>query len=289
MKSFNDKTGTLFHYSRTPLNRWFLAIYLFFVLWVGCSIRETSLQVEIPYYRCYVFVRTLMERLKRNIVRNASVLSGKVESDEFYVKSGLKGRSYHTQIIELGRAPRKRSLKSWIGRGTFEKEHPMIVCLHQREGSITSFEVPTRKKGPIIQTIARKVKQGSIMYTDDFEAYARALPIRGYNHEFVNHSEGEYARGEAHVNNCECAANLYRMWIRKFMGVNKNNLEAYSKACELVINSRAKGMSKEERFMQILSFFWELAETFTGIRAKYIFLLIPIGLRKARSSFWASL
>src|SRR5271165_2131875 len=107
-RSFNDKTGTLFHYSHTPLNRWFTAIYLFFVLWVGCSIRETSIEVEIPYRRCYAFIRTLMERIRKKYHR---VFSGIVESDELYVKSGLKGRSYHQQIIELGRAPRKRGLK----------------------------------------------------------------------------------------------------------------------------------------------------------------------------------
>lgn len=254
LRSFNDKTGTLFHYSRTPLSRWFIAIYLFFVLWIGCSIRETSIQVEIPYYRCYIFIRTLIERLRKDSVDRCTVLSGKVESDEFYIKSGLKGRSYHEQIEELGRAPRKRALKSWRGRGTFEKDHPMILCLHQRgNGAITSFDVPTRKRGPIIQTIVKKVKQGSMMYTDDYEAYARSLPMRGYKHEFVNHSEGEYARGDTHVNNCECASNLYQMWMSKFMGVNKNNLEAYSKTCELVINSRARAMSKEKRFMQILS------------------------------------
>jgi transposase-like protein len=133
-RSFNDKTGTLFHYSHTPLSRWFLAMYLFFVLRMGCSIRETSIQVEIPYYKCYVFIRTLMERKKKSGSDDEGVLfSGKVESDEFYIKSGLKGRPYHKRIIELGRAPRKRGLKSWRGRGTFEKDQPMIVCLHQRE------------------------------------------------------------------------------------------------------------------------------------------------------------
>ena len=42
---FNDKTGTVFHYSHTPLKKWFLAIYLYFVLWPGCSIKETSLEI----------------------------------------------------------------------------------------------------------------------------------------------------------------------------------------------------------------------------------------------------
>jgi transposase-like protein len=97
-RSFNDKTGTLFHYSHTPINRWFLAIYLFFVLWIGCSVRETSREAVIPYRRCYRFIRTIMERLLfLSIVRHTK-LEGKVETDEFYLKAGLKGRSsYHEQ------------------------------------------------------------------------------------------------------------------------------------------------------------------------------------------------
>ena len=50
----NDKTGTIFHYSHTPLKIWFLAMYLYFVLWPGCSIREEiSLEIVVPYPRCY--------------------------------------------------------------------------------------------------------------------------------------------------------------------------------------------------------------------------------------------
>src|SRR5215471_19838972 len=44
-KNFNDKTDTIFHYSHTPLKKWFIVLYLFFVLWPGCSIMETSLLI----------------------------------------------------------------------------------------------------------------------------------------------------------------------------------------------------------------------------------------------------
>src|SRR5215469_13385141 len=37
-KNFNDKTDTIFHYSHAPLKKWFIVLYLFFVLWPGCSI-----------------------------------------------------------------------------------------------------------------------------------------------------------------------------------------------------------------------------------------------------------
>jgi transposase-like protein len=177
------------------------------------------------------------------------------------IKSGLKGRSYHEEIIQLGRDPRKRDLKPWRGRGTFEKDQPMIVCLHQRKGSVTYFDVPQRKRQSLLGTVRKKVKAGSIVYTDDFRPY-RSLPLYGYRHRFVNHSEREYARGDVHVNNCESASNLYQLWMSKFMGVNKHNLETYSKTFQIIHQSRMNELPREERFMRVLSC-KQAAETFS--------------------------
>jgi hypothetical protein len=47
---------------------------------------------------------------------SSTKLDGEVESDEFYIKAGLKGRSYHNEIVKAGRKPRKRGLKPWRGR-----------------------------------------------------------------------------------------------------------------------------------------------------------------------------
>ena len=71
-------------------------------------------------------------------------LGGNIEGDEFYIKAGLKGRSYHYEIVKsIGRKPRKRGLKPWRGRGTFYKDHPMITCIHQRRRKgLTYFDVP---------------------------------------------------------------------------------------------------------------------------------------------------
>ena len=72
-------------------------------------------------------------------------LDGKVEGDEFYIKAGLKGRSYHDEIVKRRRKPRKRGLKPWRGRGKFYKDHPMITCIHQRRNGMTYFDVPLRQ------------------------------------------------------------------------------------------------------------------------------------------------
>ncbi len=175
-------------------------------------------------------------------------LDGNVEADEFYIKAGLKGRSYHEEIIKsIGRKPRKRGLKPWRGRGTFDKDHPMITCIYQRTNGMTYFDVPVHKS--ILDIVCSRVKYGSTIFTDEYRAYDQ-LEEHGFIHKRIMHSKKEYVDGIVHVNNCECRSNLYQLWIRKFMGVNKYNLQVYSKTFQFIHNNRAK--TREERFIEIL-------------------------------------
>src|SRR6476646_5319507 len=93
-----------------------------------CQSYNVKKDGRIPYRKCYLFIRTVMEKIAS--LSNTNVkLKDTVESDEFYIKAGLKGRPYHEEIIKIGRKPRRRGLKPWKGRGTFEKDHPMITCI----------------------------------------------------------------------------------------------------------------------------------------------------------------
>jgi hypothetical protein len=65
-----------------------------------------------------------MEKLLSSSILSTTKLDGITEGDEFYIKAGLKGRSYHDEIVKLERKPRKRGLKPWRGRGAFYKDHP---------------------------------------------------------------------------------------------------------------------------------------------------------------------
>jgi transposase len=178
----------------------------------------------------------------------ATKLDGEIESDEFYIKAGLKGRTYHDEIVKAGRKPRKRGLKPWRGRGTFDKDHPMITRFHQRNG-LTYFDVPVKKS--LVDIVCNNVEYGSTVFTDEYRAYD-SLEEHGFKHKSINHSEKEYANGIVHVNNCECRSNLYQLWIRKFMGVNKHNLETYSKTFQFIHNNKRDTKTRKERFMEIL-------------------------------------
>jgi len=83
----------------------------------------------------------------------------------------------------------------------------------------------------------------------NYRAYDQ-LEEHGFIHKNVTHSQKEYANGSIHVNNCESRSNLYQIWIRKFMVVNKYNLQVYSKAFQFIHNNRTK--TRKKRFIEIL-------------------------------------
>ena len=68
------------------------------------------------------------------------------------------------------------------------------------------------------------MRTGSRLYTDSASSY-RAL--KGYWHEFVNHTQKEYARGDVHENRAECLFSLLKPYLRVFRGLSKCNLPGY--------------------------------------------------------------
>jgi hypothetical protein len=51
--------------------------------------------------------------------------------------------------------------------------------------------------------------------------------LQGYVHEYVNHTQEEYARGEVHENRAECVFSLLKPFLRVFRGISKANLPGY--------------------------------------------------------------
>ena len=157
---------------------------------------ETSLQTDITYatdryYICYRFVRTIMERIASSSKLDNVKLKGIIETDEFYIKAALKGRPYHDEILNSGRLPRDRGLKAWKGRGTFEKDSPMIICVHQRAQGMTCFDVHDTKES-LVSKIRRLVDchHHTKVYTDEYLA-CENLKKYGFVHKQVCHNNNK--------------------------------------------------------------------------------------------------
>ena len=97
---------------------------------------------------------------------------------------------------------------------------------------------------PIIQAT---VAQGTLVYTDEYDIYAR-LEEWGYQYEAVCHRRGEYARDkdgdgfcEVHVNTLEGFWSLLRSWLRPHRGISQEKLPLYLGFFQFVYNVRCRG------------------------------------------------
>jgi hypothetical protein len=81
------------------------------------------------------------------------------------------------------------------------------------------------------------VQAGRRLYTDSASSY-RA--VKGYVHEFVNHSQKEYARGDVHENRAEGLFSLLQPYLRVFRGVSKVNLPGYVGFFQFLRNFRQR-------------------------------------------------
>src|SRR5215470_18176234 len=151
-------------------------------------------------------------------------LEGTVEADDLYHTAGHKGQAKQGGKKALGRRARGRRKKREPGRGHYDKDRSAIIAWVSRQGSVVlqatrDFTVKTVQKAADLA-----VHTGSRLSTDSARSY-RAL--KGYVHEFVNHTQKEYARGDVHENRAECLFSLLKPYLRVFRGLSKTHLPGY--------------------------------------------------------------
>lgn len=186
--------GTIFQDSRTSLQLWFYAIYLFVCTRHGVSGKELQRQLGVTYktaWRMGQQIRILMENTE-----GVRKLMGHVELDEAYVG---------------GRRPGKR------GRGAAGKT--IVMGLQERDGKLMTEVIPNVKKPTLRDVVIRNVEPGSIVSTDELMSYG-LLTGDGYKHGTVKHGEKDWAyydyRHDAvhHTNTVESFWKLFKTSIR---------------------------------------------------------------------------
>jgi transposase-like protein len=218
-RTFNDLTDTLLHQSKRSLAYWILASFL---LCLSCSsrriARELGVHSRTSYRWCWGLRNTAVS------YETDRQLAGTVEADDLYHTAGQKGQAKHGGTKPLGRRPWGRRKKREPGRGHYDKDRPAIIAWVSRQGTVViqatkDFTVKTVQKAADLA-----VQAGSRLYTDSASSY-RA--VKGYVHEYVNHTKKEYARGEVHENRAECLFSLLKPYLRVFRGLSKINLPGY--------------------------------------------------------------
>jgi transposase len=218
-RTFNDLTGTLLDGSKRSVIYWILATFL---LCLSCSsrriARELGVHVRTGYRWCW-WLRNVALSYEMN-----RQLEGTVEADDLYHTAGHKGQAKTGGKKSLGRQPRSRRKKREPGRGHYDKDRPAIIAWVSRQGGVViqatrDFTVKTVQKAADMA-----MQAGSRLYTDSASSYRL---LTGYEHDSVNHTKKEYARGDVHENRAECLFSLLKPYLRVFRGISNTNLPGY--------------------------------------------------------------
>lgn len=205
--------GTLFESSRTPLQLWFYAIYLFTTTRHGVSAKELQRQLGVTYktaWRMGHEIRKYMAELDGD-----EPLDGFVEVDETYIGGKSKGKR---------------------GRGAEGKT--IVVGMMERNGDIITEVVDNVKKNTLQAVVQENVEAGSHIYTDELRSYNGLVQL-GYGHSKVNHGSGEYVSGDTHVNGVEGYWSILKKSLKStHIHVSRKHMNNYMKEFEFRFNSR---------------------------------------------------
>lgn len=186
--------GTVFEDTRTNLQLWFYAIFLFVTTRHGVSGKELERALGVTYktaWRMGQQIRLLMAKAD-----GFEILQGHVEADEAYVggrRSGKRGRGAEGKTIVMG--------------------------MKQRDGKLRTEVVPDIKKATLRDVILRNVAPGSTVSTDELMSYG-LLTGDGYKHGVVKHGAKEwsyydYRHGVFHnTNSVESFWKLFKASVR---------------------------------------------------------------------------
>ena len=210
-KSFSATVGTIFHDTRLPLQKWFLAIDLILNAKKGLSSCQLARDLDVRQATAW----SMGHRIRKAMKQDIGLLSGIVEMDETYV--GGKPRKEAKKDDDDKGNPRGRATK---------KE--CVVGMIERNGKVKAKNV---EKGTLKAKDLKELVRANIdtanttLITDEYRGYMTMRRI--ISHLQINHSEA-YAVSAIHTNSIESFwAILKRGIIGQYHKVSKQYLNAY--------------------------------------------------------------
>lgn len=207
---FSVRTGTMLAESRISLHKWLMAMYLLNTNLKGVSSCKLARDLGITQKTAWFLAHRIRKAYEDQ--QDAKFVSP-VEVDETYM--GGKYSNMH-----------KSKKPRMVGAGTQDKTP--VVGIRERDTGKVKAKVTERVSGVLLRgMVAESVEEGAMVYTDQNPSYP-GLVKKNYRHEAVNHSVGEYIKGQAHTNGVE---SFWSMLKRGHMGIyhsmSKKHLQRY--------------------------------------------------------------
>ncbi|MDP8989224.1 MAG: IS1595 family transposase [Acidobacteriota bacterium] len=218
-EQFSVTVGTVFERSKIPLTKWVLATHLLCSSKKGISSHQIARTLGVTYKTAWFMAHRI--RLAMAPATNTGPLGGEgitVEADETF----------------LSKSPKTRKP---AGLPLNAKPAPMVFALVERGGNIRSMYLDHRN---VRSALSKHLHDDSRLVTDGSNTYKFVMPSKE-QHESVDHSKFEWARGDVHTNTLE---NFFSIFKRGLVGtyqhMDKKHLDRYLAEFDFRRNNRAK-------------------------------------------------
>jgi hypothetical protein len=178
--------GTPFARTRTPLQKWYYAMFLFTATRNGVSAKEIQRQLGVTYKTAWRIAHEIRKYM--NWVDGDGPLGphGIVEADKAFI--GGKDKMGHD-------------------------DKSIVLGVVERDGEVVTRVIPNRRENTVVMAMEKLVARGTRIATDEARAFSN-LREYGYHHASVNHAKKEYVRGPVHTNTIEG----FWSWVKR--GIN---------------------------------------------------------------------
>ena len=192
---FSLKIGNIMEGSKLGYQTWAIAVYLVTTSLKGVSSMKLHRDLEITQKSAW----HLAHRIRKAFDGDNPLFSGPVEADETYIGGKRKNMS-------------KAKRAALTGRGAVGKT-AIVGTKDRASNKVAARPVPATDAPHIAGFVAEKTMLGATVYTDEAKVYGALDPW--FDRESVNHSAGEYVRGQAHTNGME---SFWAMLKRGYQG-----------------------------------------------------------------------
>jgi transposase-like protein len=181
-EDFTVRTGTIFERSHVPLHKWVYAIYLLVTARKGISSMQLAKEIGITQKSAWF----LLHRLREACGKDMAKLQGLIEIDETFV-GGKEANKHESKKLKAGRGP--------VGKTP-------VLGMRERGGRLIAMPIDGVTKETVQAAIHQHVEAGSTLHTDEGHAY-NGIGATDFNHDTINHRQGEYVRDDVTTNGIE--------------------------------------------------------------------------------------
>jgi transposase-like protein len=218
-KDFSVTVGTIFERSHIPLPKWLMAFHLMCASKKGISARQLHRMVGVTYKTAWF----MAHRIRLSMTPDPKT-TGPI---------GGEGKTVEADETYLGKSPKTRKRSD---TPKCAKTAPIVLSLVERGGNIRSVYLDHKT---VRSALRKNMDWNSRLVTDGAQHYVKVLPHG--QHESVDHSKGEYVRGDVHTNTLEGFFSLFkRGLVGTYQHIDEKHLNRYLAEFDFRQNTRAK-------------------------------------------------